>query len=68
MSDMTTAHAPVTGMDLKLQRVAAGVTQTAIAGQMGCWRQTVSVIEGALRPPRHQVQRYRVALDQLTSR
>lgn len=57
-----------TGLDLKLARVAAGVTQTDLARHMGIWRQTVSVVEGSLRPRRRMVERYLKALDELAAR
>jgi transcriptional regulator with XRE-family HTH domain len=55
-----------TGLDLKLLRIERGVTQTALARQMGVWRQTVSVIEAALRPGPDRTKRYLEALKDLT--
>ena len=55
-----------TGLDLKLIRVERGITQTALARRMGCWRQTVSILEGALRPKSHQIERYLSALDEVS--
>ena len=64
--DMTMAIADVeTGLDLKILRMRHGVTQTELARQMGVWRQTLSVTEGALRPNRQQVARYLAALDEI---
>jgi len=57
-----------TGLDLKLARVAAGVTQTDLARQMGIWRQTVSVVEGSLRPRPRVVEHYLKALHELADR
>ena len=66
---MTFASADVTtGLDLKLLRIERGVTQTALARQMGVWRQTVSIIEAARRPGLGRVERYLTALVELTAR
>ena len=52
----------VTGLDLRLARVAVGITQIELARRMGVPRQRVSLIEAALRPPEHQVERFLAAL------
>ena len=57
-----------TGLDLKLLRIERGVTQAALARQMGVWRQTVSIIEAALRPGPDRIERYLNALEDLTRR
>jgi predicted transcriptional regulator len=49
-------------MDLRLRRTAAGVSQVALARQMGVSRQRVGLIEGLLRPPVPAVRRYLDAL------
>jgi transcriptional regulator with XRE-family HTH domain len=56
-----------TGLDLKLLRIERGITQTALARQMGVWRQTVSVIEAALRPGAERIERYLRALDEIST-
>jgi DNA-binding XRE family transcriptional regulator len=66
MTERTTAV--LTGLDLKLRRVEAGVTQTDLARHMGVWRQTVSVVEGSLRPRPRMVEHYLRALDELAAR
>jgi transcriptional regulator with XRE-family HTH domain len=55
-----------TGLDLKLLRIERGITQEAVALQMGVWRQTVSIIEAALRPGPDRIARYLTALDEAT--
>jgi len=52
-----------TGLDLRLRRTTLGVSQTAIASQLGVSRQRVGHLEGMLRPPRRMVERYLAALD-----
>jgi len=56
-----------TGLDLKLIRIERGITQTALARQMGVWRQTVSILEGALRPGPDRIERYLKALDEISA-
>jgi len=56
-----------TGLDLKLLRIERGITQTALARQMGVWRQTVSVMEAALRPGPERIERYLSALDEVST-
>ena len=56
-----------TGLDLKLLRIERGVTQTALARQMGVWRQTVSILEGALRPGPDRIERDLRALDEISA-
>jgi transcriptional regulator with XRE-family HTH domain len=56
-----------TGLDLKLLRIERGITQAALARQMGAWRQTVSILEGALRPGPDRIERYLKALDEISS-
>jgi transcriptional regulator with XRE-family HTH domain len=61
---MATALAPrSTGLDLRLRRTTLGVSQTAIASQLGVSRQRVGHLEGMLRPPQRMVARYLAALD-----
>lgn len=55
----------VTGLDLKLQRTAAGVTQVALARRMGRSRQSVSIIERSYRPRPAAVERYVRALGEV---
>jgi transcriptional regulator with XRE-family HTH domain len=56
-----------TGLDLKLLRIERGITQTDLAHQMGVWRQTVSIIEAALRPGPDRIERYLKALDAISA-
>ena len=51
-----------TGMDLKLRRMAARVTQDQIAGHMGVRKQFISQIEARAVVPPATVDRYRAAL------
>jgi predicted transcriptional regulator len=69
MSDslhMASAHAlhHPTGLDLRLRRVALGVSQTAIARAMQVPRQRIGQIESHYRPTTASVERYLVALQQ----
>ena len=65
---MARASADVaTGLDLKLLRIERGITQAALARQMGVWRQTVSTIEAALRPGPGRIERYLRALDEIST-
>jgi transcriptional regulator with XRE-family HTH domain len=64
------AHASAdvaTGLDLKLLRIERGVTQAALAREMGVWRQTVGTIEAALRPGPERIERYLRALDEIST-
>ena len=56
-----------TGLDLKLIRIERGITQTDLARQMGVWRQTVSILEAALRPGPDRIERYLKALDEISA-
>ena len=62
--DMATASviAHRTGLDLKLARTAAMVTQTELAQRMGVTRQAVSNVEARYHVPGPTVQRYLDAL------
>lgn len=51
-----------TGIDLKLERVKAGVSQIALAERMELHRATVARYEGLLRVPDHMADAYRQAL------
>jgi hypothetical protein len=66
---MTVAMPPnPTGLDLKLRRVAAGVTATALAAELGVGRTAVTNAERELRPSRHRVRIYLDALERLATR
>ncbi len=71
LSAMATAVASasrLTGLDLRLRRTTLGVSQTAIASQLGVSRQRVGHLEGMLRPPRGMVERYLAAMDAAAER
>jgi transcriptional regulator with XRE-family HTH domain len=60
----TTAYAEsTTGLDLRVERVRRGLTQTELARRMGVPRQRVSLIEGSIRPTERLVARFMAALD-----
>lgn len=60
---MQNADMPTTtGIDLKVERVRANVTVTALAAQMGLSRQSVHAIERAARVVQERADQYRVAL------
>lgn len=63
---MTAVVTPPTGLDLKLRRVAAGVTATALAAELGIGRSSVSNVERELRPTSHRVKSYLDALERLS--
>jgi DNA-binding XRE family transcriptional regulator len=66
---MTVAMPPnPTGLDLKLQRIAAGVTATALAAEIGVVRSAVSNAERELRPSAYRVRVYLEALEQIATR
>jgi hypothetical protein len=54
------------GMDLKVERVKARASATAIAEQMGVVRQRISQIEALAIVPDDTVERYRTALLSVT--
>jgi len=56
------------GLDLRLRRTRWGITQTALAVEMGVARPRVSQIEATYRPSRTTVERYLSALDRLIGR
>lgn len=58
---MATAIAP-SGLDLKVARIRAGVTATALAARLGVSRQRIVNIEGSLRPSSGASERYLQAL------
>lgn len=65
-----TAVAPrrsTTGLDLKLRRVAAFVTQAELASTLGVSRQRVTSLEAEGRPAPTAVARYLAALEQLVN-
>lgn len=62
---MTLASAPRTGLDLRLRRTAAMVTQTELAAEIGVSRQAVSNLEALYRPSDTAVARYLAALERL---
>jgi DNA-binding XRE family transcriptional regulator len=51
-----------TGLDLKLERVRARLTVTAVAAQMGLSRQSVHGIERAADPGPERVRQHRAAV------
>ncbi len=66
---MTVAMPPnPSGLDLKLKRIAAGVTATALAAKIGVVRSAVSNAERELRPSAHRVRVYLEALEQIANR
>jgi DNA-binding XRE family transcriptional regulator len=52
----------ITGLDLKLRRVAAGVTQTELAGHLGITRQAVGNVEARAHVSGRICERYLDAL------
>ncbi len=54
------------GLDLKLARVARGVTQRAMARRLGVLPQRVSAIEATYRPTTETCARYFAALRELS--
>lgn len=62
---MAFATAPRTGLDLRLRRTAAMVSQTKLAAEIGVSRQAVSNVEALYRPSDSAVARYLAALDRL---
>lgn len=50
------------GLELKLERIAAAISQRELAHRMGVLPQRVSAIEGSYRPTSRTVARYRLAL------
>jgi len=64
---MATATAlRLTGLDLRLRRTAAFVTQTSIARELGVSRQAVGNVEALVRPSPTAVERYLQALRQVS--
>jgi transcriptional regulator with XRE-family HTH domain len=53
---------PTTGLDLKLERVRAHLTVTAVAARMGLSRQSVHGIERAGRPDPERIRQHREAV------
>lgn len=60
-----TRRRATSGLDLRLARVAARVTVTQLAAQLGVTHQRVSSLEGSERPTVTAVSRYMTALEQL---
>ncbi|MGO9180223.1 MAG: helix-turn-helix domain-containing protein [Candidatus Limnocylindrales bacterium] len=56
---------PTTGLDLKVARLTSGVSQRALAHQLGVSAQRISGIEAAYRPTQRICTRYFAALDAL---
>ncbi len=52
-------------MDLRLRRVALGVSRSDLARRLGVSRQRIGNLEGMLRPGRTAVDRYLAALVEL---
>ncbi len=63
--ERTTARQRITGLDLKLARVARGVPQREIARHLGVSPQRISGIEAAYRPTQWTCLRYLAALDEI---
>lgn len=63
MDDIT-----VSGMDLKLQRVAADITARDLAAVMGCHPSRVNYIEGRRLVTPTAAEKYRAALATLTTK
>ena len=57
-----------TGMDLRLRRVALGVSQSDMARHLGVSRQRIGNIEGMLWPGRAAADKYLAALAELAGR
>lgn len=65
---MATATAPrLTGMDLRLRRTAARVTQTALARRLGVSRQAIGNVELLQYPTPAAAERYLAALEQVAA-
>jgi plasmid maintenance system antidote protein VapI len=58
----------ISGLDLKVERVRARVTATAVAEAMGVTRQRVSAIEALAVVTEDVAERFRTAMMSLTSR
>lgn len=56
---------PTAGKTLKVERVRANITATALAAQMGLSRQSLWVLERSASLTAEQTVRYRTALAQL---
>ncbi len=65
LANATTRLDRPAGMDLRLRRVALGVSQSDLARRLGVSRQRIGNIEGMLRPGRTAVDRYLAALAEL---
>lgn len=57
----------VSGLDLKVERIRARITATAVASEMGVTRQRVSAIEALAVVTSDVAERYRGAVMSLTS-
>lgn len=62
MDTVNDVGSPVTGLDLKLQRTAARVTQRVLAAQMGVKPQYLSQVEARAIVPPETADRYLAAL------
>ena len=56
-----------TGLELKLRRVASGVTQARLAAELGVTYQAVGNLEARLRPSAKATSRYLAALQQVSA-
>ncbi len=65
LANATTRLDRPAGMDLRLRRVEAGVSQSALARHLGVSRQRVGNLERMYRPGRTAADRYVVALVEL---
>jgi transcriptional regulator with XRE-family HTH domain len=64
---VTTIGVP-TGLDLRLERTARLVSQSAIARELGVSPQAISNLEARLRPTPEAIRRYRSALERVAER
>jgi DNA-binding XRE family transcriptional regulator len=66
---MTVAIPPhLTGLDLKVRRIAAGITATALANEIGVGRTSVTNAERELRPSPYRIRVYLESLERIASR
>lgn len=62
MGTTRAAQPATTGLDLKIERIRAGVSQTTIARRLGVTRHRIGYIEGRLRPTDRAIAEFRAAL------
>lgn len=66
--DTARSQQPASGLDLKLARIARGVSQRELARRMGVSPQRIAAIEATRWPTRGMCARYMAALETATPR